>query len=196
MEDGNCMTQVAVVGTVTSVRFAQQAAQFVEKIELLKSAAVHSTQTQFNFSEISFHENLIGNLPASDEPDVGAECDRDLVVSALASTLKRWKFKVGNSENYELFLVDSANSRISHVFVFVTDAREKSILAAAAGVLTQAATEGDNPLPILVLPEEKINTYVQVLQKINIEVIGFHLEEDRIIFPDLGKIKLDQNLQL
>jgi len=42
----------------------------------------------------------------------------------------------------------------------------------------------------LVLPEEKIIPYAQMLQKIGITVLGFRWEDDRIIFPDLGKIRL------
>jgi hypothetical protein len=196
MEDGDDVTQVAVVGALTSVRFAQQAAQFVKKIEILKSSAVRSAQTQFDFPEITFRENLAGNLPLAAEPDIQAECDRDLVISSLASILKRWKFKIGNDENNELFIVETNVNRISHVFEFITDTAEKNILAAAARVLLAAATQGENPLPILILPEETLNKYAQILQKIKIEVVGFHLEEDRIVFHDLGKIKLDQNLQL
>ena len=196
MEDGDDVTQVAVVGALTSVRFAQQAAQFVKKIEILKSSAVRTAQTQFDFPEITFRENMAGNLPQADEPDIQAECDRDLVISSLASILKRWKFKIGNDENNELFIVETNINRISHVFEFITDTAEKNILAAAARVLLQAATQEENPLPILVLPEEKLNKYTQILQKIKIETVGFHLEEDRIVFHDLGKIKLDQNPQL
>jgi hypothetical protein len=196
MEDGDEVTQVAVVGALTSVRFAQQVAQFVKKIEILKSSAVRSAQTRFDFPEIIFRENLAGYLPVADEPDIQAECDRDLVISSLASVLKRWKFKIGNDENNELFLVEAATNRMSHVFEFIADTAERNILAAAARVLLQSVTQGENPLPILVLPEEKLNKYAQLLQKINIEAVGFRLEEDRIIFPDLGKIKLDQNSQL
>jgi hypothetical protein len=196
MEDGDCLTQVAVIGAVTSVRFALQSAQFVRKIEILKSSAIHSSQTQFIFPEICFHENLVGNLPASDEPDVKSRCDRDLIVTALASLLKRWKLRIGNSENYDLFLVDPAGDRISYIFEFLTDTREKSILAAAAKALLRVASAGENPLPILVLPEEKLSQYAHLMQKINVGVIGFRIEEDRIIFPDLDKIRLDQSPQV
>jgi hypothetical protein len=78
----------------------------------------------------------------------------------------------------------------------VTDATEKNVLAAAAKLLLQAANEPGNPLTVLVLPEEKINRYAQDLLKINIRLVSFRLEEERIIFPDLEKIRLDQNAQL
>jgi hypothetical protein len=196
MEDGDCVTHAAVIGALTSTRFALQAAQFVKKIEILKSSAVRCAQTWLNFPEIAFRENLVGNLPVSGEPDVTAECDRDLVISSLASLLQRWKFRIGNDDNHELFVVDSAGSGISHAFEVLTDTREKNVLAAVARLLLHVSACAEKPLLVLVLPEEKINHYTQVLQQMSIAVTSFRLEEDRIIFPDLGKIRLDQNPQL
>ena len=69
-------------------------------------------------------------------------------------------------------------------------------LAAAARLLLYVCACAEKPLLVLVLPEEKINHYTQVLQQMSIAVTSFRLEEDRIIFPDLGKIRLDQNPQL
>jgi hypothetical protein len=196
MEDGDCVTQAAVIGALTSKRFALQAAQFVKKIEILKSSAIRSAQTRLNFAEITFREDLVGNLPISGEPDVTAECDRDLVVSALASLLQRRKFRIGNDDNHELFIVDTAGNRISYVFEVLTDSGEKNILAAAARLLLHVIACAEKPLLVLVLPEEKTNQDTQELRHLGIAVIGFRLEEDRIIFPDLGKIRLDQNSQL
>jgi hypothetical protein len=42
----------------------------------------------------------------------------------------------------------------------------------------------------------KLNTDAQQMQRINVLVIDFHLEGEGTVFPDLGKIKLDQNSQL
>jgi hypothetical protein len=190
MEDGDCVTQVAVIGVLKSTRLALQTAQFVKKIEMLKSAAVLSSQTEINFPEITFREDLVGHLPSSEEPDIDAQCDHDLVISNLAELLQRWKCKTGNDNDHELFLIDPAKNKISHVFEVLTDQKEKNILAAAAKLLLQTTSAEGNSLPILVLPEEKIIPYAPMLQKIGITVLGFRLEDDRIIFPDLGKIRL------
>jgi hypothetical protein len=191
MGDGDSLTQVAVIGALSSPRFALQIAQFVKKIELMKAAAIQSSQTEFIFPEKSFREDLVGSLPSSAEPDINAECDRDLIISSLATLLQRWKFKIGNDDRHELFLLDPTNNKVSHVFEVLNDDKEKNILAAAGKLLLLAANEDNNPLLFLILPDEKINFYAQMLQKINISIIGFRLEEDRIIFPDLGKIKFD-----
>jgi hypothetical protein len=193
MEDGNSLAQVAVIGSLGSPRFALQIAQFVKKIGLMKSAAIQSSQTEFIFPEKSFRIDLVGYLPNSAKPDVNSECDRDLIIDNLALLLTRWKFKAGNDENCELFITDPVTGGASHVFEVLTDIREQSIWAAAGKLLLLASVNDNHPLLFLVLPDEKINLYAQILQKINIGVIGFRLEEERTIFPDLGKIKLDQN---
>jgi hypothetical protein len=190
MEDGGCVTQVAVIGVMRSTRLALQTAEFVKKIELLKSAAIHSSQTEFDFPEVTFREDLLGSLPSSEEPDIDAQCDHDLVISNLAALLQSWKFKTGNDNNHELFLIDPSKNKISHVFEVITDNKEKNILAAAAKLLLQTTGAEGNSLPILVLSEEKIIPYAQMLQKIGITVLSFRLEDERIIFPDLGKIRL------
>ena len=190
MEDGDSLSQVAVIGALNSPRFALQAAQFVKKIELLKSTAAPSTQTEMNFSEITFREDLVGNVPSSAEDEVISTCDHDLVVGELAALLQRQKIKIGNDTESELFTVDPAENRISHIFEVLTDTTEKSVLAAAGKLLLQTSAAALNPLPILVLPEDKMSHYEQELQRINISVIGFRWQEEKVIFSGLEKIKL------
>jgi hypothetical protein len=191
MEDGDSISQVAVIGALNSPRFALQAAQFVKKIEILKSTAAPSTQTEMNFSEISFREDLVGCTPSSAEDEVISACDHDLVVGELAALLQRKKIKIGNDTESELFAVDPSENRISHIFKVLTDTKEKNVLAAAAKLLLQTSAAALNPLPVLVLPEDKINSYAQELQRINISVIGFHWQEEKVVFSGLEKIKFE-----
>ena len=193
MEDGNSITQVAVIGALNSSRFALQVALFVKKIEQLKSAVDSSSQTEINFSEITFREDLVGAVPSADGNEIFTACDCDLVVMSLANLLIRWKFRVGNDTSHQLFLIDPSQGKISHVFEVLADVKEKNVMAAAAKLLLHCKADEGGSLPIMVLPEDGINAYSQELQKINISVIGYRLEGERIIFPDLGKIKLDQN---
>lgn len=196
MDDGDALSQVAVVGALGSSRFALQVAQFVTKIERLKSTAALSLQTSLNFSEVSFHEELIGHPPPMPFDDVTCACDQNLVISQLAQLLKRWKFKVGNDVTHELFLVHPASDRLSHLLAVSAGGDEIRVLAAAAKLLLQQSAESDHPAAILIMPEDAMNLYIQQMQRIHIEVLGYRLEGERIIFPDLGKIRLDQNSQL
>ncbi len=195
MEDGDSITQVAVIGALNSGRFALQVALFVKKVEnlKLKPAEVNSTQTEINFAEITFREELVGAVPSEIASEICTACDADLVVMNLANLLSRWKYRIGNDSHRQLFLINPSNGKISHNFKVLADIKEQSVLAAAGKLLLQSAADKGNALPIMVLSEDGINAYGQKLEKINIAVIGYRLEGERIIFPDLGKIKLDQN---
>jgi len=197
MEDGDTLVQAAVIGNLQSPRFALQAAQFVRKIGKLKSAVSTSSQTFLDFPETSFREELIGltpALPVSDHLDEA--CDHDIILNHLASILTRWNFKVGNDTNSELFLMHPGDNRISHVFAVSADSTSRSVMAAAAGLLLQKSAGEDTPRAILILREDKLIQYLQPLQRIGISVLACRLDADRIVFPDLGKIRLDQNTQL
>ncbi len=193
MDDGDALSQVAVVGALGSGRFALQVAQFVAKIGRLKSTAALSRQTSLNFSEVSFHEELVGSPPPLPFDDVTCACDRNLVLSQLAQLLERWKFKVGNDVNHELFLIHPVTDRLSHVLAVSACGEESHVMSTAAKLLLQQAAEADHPAAILIMPEEAMNLYLQRLQLIHIDVLAYRLEGERIIFPDLGKIRLDQN---
>jgi hypothetical protein len=47
-----------------------------------------------------------------------------------------------------------------------------------------------SPSHFLVLPEDKMSHYEQELKRINISVLGFHWQEEKVVFSGLEKIKL------
>jgi hypothetical protein len=189
MEDGDSISQVAVIGDLKSERFALQAAQFVKKIEMLKSAAAASTQTEINFSEITFREDLIGSTTPSAEDEIVSACDRELVISELAIWLQKQKVKIGNDTENELFTVNTSENRISHIFEVLTDTKENSLFAAVGKLLLQTSDAALRPNPVLVMPEDKISHYAEELQRNNISVVGFYWQEEKAVFSGLEKIK-------
>lgn len=189
MEDGNSISQVAVIGHLASSRFALQVAQFVKKIEIMKLSAAESTQTEMDFSEITFREDLIGSEAPLPEDEIISACDHDLVVGELASLLQYKKIKIGNDTENELFTVDSSENRISHIFEIVTNTKEKGILAAVGKLLLQTSAVAVNPLPVLILPEDKKNRYETELGRINISVVGFHWQDEKAVFSGLERIR-------
>lgn len=187
MEDGKSITEVAVIGSLNSPVLPWQIAHFVKKVEMLKLTAVDSPQMEINFPEEGFREDLVGNLSSDDEPDIKALCNHDLIVCNLAAFLKHRKFKIGNDANNELFLLEPSKNRKTHVFGVLADNSEKDILAAAAKLFLQNVNNRDNPKLILMLPEEKVTSYSQSLQKMGITVTGFYWDGNKIIFPGLEK---------
>lgn len=191
MEDGDCVSQVAVIGNLKSDRFALQAAQFVKKIEIMKLSAAESAQTEMDFSEITFREDLIGSEMPLPEDEIVSACDHDLIVSELAIQLQRQKVKIGNDGESELFAVDPPENRISHIFEIVTDAKEKNIFTATGKLLLQTSDAALRPHPVLVMPEDKISHYAEEFQRINISAVGFHWQENKAVFSGLDKISFD-----
>ncbi|HUN54314.1 MAG TPA: hypothetical protein VMU29_04080 [Smithella sp.] len=189
MEDGDSISQVAVIGDLKSERFALQAAQFVKKIEMLKSAVATTTQMEINFSEMTFREDLIGSTIPSAEDEIVSACDRELVISELAAWLQKQKVKIGNDTENELFTVNTSENRISHIFEVLTDTKENALFAAAGKLLLQTSDAALRPHPVLVLPEDKMSHYADELQRINISIIGFHWQEGKAVFSGLEKIK-------
>jgi hypothetical protein len=191
MEDGDSLAEVAVIGALHSPRFALQVSQFVRKIEKLKSAASFSFQTSLDFSEAAFHEELVGNPPSLPPAPIADACDHDLIVSQLAALLHRWKFKVGNDENMELFVTKPASDGLAHLIAVCADTREQAVMAAAAKLLLQKAAQEGHPSLLLLLPEDKAEQYVNPMRLLHIDVLGFRVEGEKVFFPDLGKIRHD-----
>ena len=193
MEDGGSLSQVAVVGLLGSERFALQAAGFVEKIEKLKLAVSRSPQTSLDFPEVSFAGERVGNSPLSAPDEEIYAVDHELIVGHLAALLARRKFKIGNDENTELFMMRPASDSVSFLFAVCIDRREKNVLAAAAKLLLQKSARGGQPRAILVLPEKEASRYSEPLRRISIEVFVYRLEGEKILFPDLDRAGLDRN---
>jgi len=179
-----------VIGNLKSERFAAQTALFVKKIEMMKLSAAESAQTEMDFAEIHFREDLIGSESPLPEDEIADACDHDLIVSNLAAQLQRQKIKIGNDTESELFAVDASGNRISHIFEVVTDAKEKNVMAAAGRLMLQTSAGALNPLPVLVLPDDIMNHYKSDLRRIHICVIGFHWQDTQAVFSGLEKISI------
>ncbi|MEN6509647.1 MAG: hypothetical protein ABFD63_12840, partial [Smithella sp.] len=136
-----------------------------------------------------FHEELVGSPPSSPPENIADVCDRDLIISQLAALFHRWKFKIGNDANIELFLTQPASGGLSHIIAVSADGREKTVMAVAAKLLLQKAAQTGHPSAILLLPEDKVELYAHQMQRIQIEVLGFRVEGEKIIFPDLRRIR-------
>jgi hypothetical protein len=186
MEDGDAVSEVAVIGHLQSDRFALQAAQFVKKIERLKLFAAESAQVKIDFAEVCFREDLVGSETPLPEEEIVFVCDHDLVVNALAIQLQRQRMKIGNDAKNELFAVVSSEKRISHLFEIVTDPKERNVMTAVGKLLLQPS----GAEPVLVLPEDKVSHYGPELQRVNISTIGFRWEAEKVVFSGRDLIRM------
>ena len=197
MEDGRAPALVAVIGALGSPRFALQAALFVRKIGKLKAMASISVQTSLRFPEITFREELIGRPPSPASCHIAEACDHGLIVGRLAQMLEERGYKVGNDKNRELYLGTRAGRGSAYVLVAVApDSSERGILSTAADLLIRKASEGKDARTVIVLPEQIMHKYARPLESIGVGVLSFRLEPAGVVFPDLHKIRLDQNQRI
>ena len=196
MEDKDGLSRVAVIGLLSSVRFARQVSVFVRKVERLKSTAESSRQTSLNFPRAGFRPELAGDEPADLSDALARLCDRDLVTEQLAAWLVRGKVTIAHNAGNNLTSLNPAGDAASHVFAVVTDISAQAVMAAASDLLIHRATMSGSPVAFLVLPEPAALLYESRLQSINVRALPYRLEGEKVIFPDLGKIRLDQNIQL
>ncbi len=198
MEEKGGASQVAVIGLVSSERFAGQVSLFIQKVERLKATAGTSCQTSFNFPQTGFRPELSGDAPAAPSETLAALCDRDLVLASLAAILSRGKFRIENTAGNDLRIFRPSGGGASHVFAISSDINRQSVMAQAAELMirTTAASENPVPVPVLILPEQAALLYRQDLRCLNIRTLAYRLEAAKVIFPDLGKIRLDQSFQV
>jgi hypothetical protein len=186
MADGSEKTPVAVIGVLQSPRFARQIAQFVHKVALIKEAAVaRSFQTELTFDELSVHEELIGDNYHEQDREIGAACDRDLIIRDLAEAMKKRSLRIGNDGRRDLVVMNRKGS-VRAIFQVVTEKALPAVYAAATQLMLNGLNVPDTPLLILALPQAPENTLKEDLERLAVNVLTYEWQDERAIFPDLA----------
>lgn len=196
MEDGRRRTLVAVIGALDSPRFALQAALFIRKIGKLKDRAPVSLQTSLSFPDAAFREELIGRPSTSPACHIAEACDHGLILHRLSEILAGRGYLTGNDQGRELFLLEQGGREPAYVLVVAADNSDRSILSGAARLLMDKASQGGLTKAAIVISEQLSHEYAQPLESIGVVVLSCRLEPDRVVFPDLHKITLDQNKRI
>ena len=188
MDDGGTATPVALVGALHSPRFARQVAQFVRKIEWIKrEAAARSSQVEIGFGEPGFREETIGAPCGEPERDMGAECDRGLVIRDLADTLRGRDLRAGNDKLRDLIAADR-NGRILALFEVGTEMTLSGLHAGAARLLLNAPDLPGSPRLVLAVPREPEKELREQLARLKIDLLTYGWEGDRAVFPGLQRL--------
>ncbi len=186
MDDGGEETPVAVIGILSSPRFARQIAQFVRKIARIKETAVaRSSQAELTFDEICVHEDLIGVRHCELERETGAECDRGLVIRDLSDALNGHGLRTRNDGERDLMAMNR-EGRIRAVFQILTEMSPAGLRAGAAQLILSALDLPDNPIIVLVLPRAPENALQDKLKRRNIGLLLYAWEGDRAVFPGMN----------
>lgn len=185
MDDGGETTPVAVIGQLDSPRLARAIAQFIRKIAWIKEkASVRSSQTELTLDELCVREGLIGERHCEPQRDIGAECDRGLIVRDLAEALKKCGLRTGNDDQRELLVMGREN-RVLAIFQILTETTPSALRATAMQLLLNGSNLPENPLLLLALPEAPENALREKLKRLGIDLLIYIWRENSAVFPDL-----------
>lgn len=188
MDDGGEETPVAVIGRLNSPRLARAIAQFIRKIARIKEkASTRSSQTELTFDELCVLEELIGARHCEPEREIGAECDRGLIVWDLAEALKKCGLRTGNDDHREL-LVMGRESRIQAIFQILTEMTPSGLNAGAMQLLLNGLSLPEKPLLILALPGAPENALREKLKRLGIDLLTYTWQENSAVFRDLDDL--------
>jgi len=185
MEDGSAETTVALIGVLSSPRFARQVSQFVHKVDRMKNLfSSRTSQLEMSFDELHFREELIGASYKGPLTDPASMCDHGLIVKDLHDALSRRGFKAGNDPERDLLIVN-ARQEITAVFEVTTDASIPIIQSAAARLLLANTDLPKQPRLILAVPEAIDETLHRKLKKLGVDVLAYNWKNDQAVFPGL-----------
>ncbi len=188
MEDGAEETSVAVVGLLTSPRFARQLSQFVNKIDKIKDmAAPPSAQMEMSFDDLRLREELLGMRHCELLRDMASECDHGLVIRDLAAALKELRWKFGNDGLRDLMAIDKER-RVAAVFQIKTNNLPKSVQEGAMQLLVNSLHFPDPPRLILALPKPLDAAMTAKLRRLHVMTMIYTWRENQAVFPDLDKL--------
>ncbi|HOF05302.1 MAG TPA: hypothetical protein PK175_02350 [Syntrophales bacterium] len=186
MDDDGEEVFVAVVGHLSSPRFARQVAQFVGKIERIKDRAASSAQTEMGFDDLRLREELLGMRQCELLRETAGECDHGLIVKDLAAAVRNLHFRSGNDGLRDLMVMDRQGQ--TAIFQVKTDNRYRSVQEGATQLLVNSLLLPRPPRLILVLPEPPENATVKKLQRLNIHVLIYRWEGETAVFPELRSL--------
>lgn len=190
MDDGGTATPAALLGALHSPRFARQIAQFVLKIDRMKQeAAARSPQIEIGFEETGFREELVGAPYGEPERDIGAECDRGLVIRDLADLLRGMGFRTGNDDRRDLLALDRSG-RIRALFQVSTETTLSGLHTGVARLLLNAPDLPGSPRLVLAVPREPEKELREQIERLKIDLLPYGWEGDRAAFPGLHTLLL------
>jgi len=188
MEDGDCETAVALVGSLNSPRFVRQTIQFIRKIDSMKdSISRRSSQMEMAFDDARFREELIGAVCGPSERYPVSDCDHGLIVLDLHVALKKKGIKTANDPVRDLFAVN-ANGQTVAVFQIMTAHSTSALNAGIASLLLNNVDLISKPLLILVIPAGIDPALAGKLKQIGIDTLEYGWRGDCAVFPLLPDV--------
>ncbi len=192
VEDGEEENTVTLIGSLGFPRFARQIAQFVRKIDRIKTVADNSRrpQLEMTFAEHDFREELIGEKYGKFTRNLEAECDHDLVVRDLSEALRRDGYPVANDGRCDLFVLNGGaeTGQVAAIFAVRTDLSPMALQAGIARLLLAGLNFPGAPRRILVVPAGAEAISGETLKGLKITLLAYEWRQERAVFTGLSAL--------
>jgi hypothetical protein len=186
VEDGDTLSAVVIIGELQSPLFVRQLAQFVRKIEAVKSlGAPDDQQTSISFQSDRFREEFVGGRHVPEGREYSSECNRDLAVLDLAHQLRALGMRVKNNPEGNLFASDSTG-RETAIFEVIARTGSPFLEQGVARLLIGSLDLQQEPRRFLVMPDKREEGWEALLLKLGIHVISYAWEKGSAVFAGHG----------
>lgn len=185
--DDDRETEFCLVGELNSSHFPQQVATFINEIHRVKNLENQNITKDFNelidFNYIDEHTGTI--VTERNEPLV-IERTHGLVVNALARLLESRGLQIGNDRNRDLFIHNG--KQIQTLFEIKTSSSTQCLYA-SIGQLLLYSIPIPNPVKLIAVLPEKLNQAVKKrFSSLDIDILYFEWNNDKINFIDIENI--------
>jgi hypothetical protein len=183
VQDGEELSNLALIGSLNSERFPSQVANFVKEVVRIKRE--HETRTTPNIPlPAIFREGFSGKR----KYEVGLvenECDHNIVVNHLAKKLQSLGVSVGSKQPYDLYVLGHTNDAII-LFEIKTDSSTTDCYQAAGQLFFHSNIIGNRMQLVAVFPDSLDAEYLGVFRQIGIYCITYRWHNGVPLFDDAG----------
>jgi hypothetical protein len=184
--DGNVISELALIASLHSPRFAKQVAAFAYEIERIKAMSAERATATAPVPHVQFKEEFHGvKKPSTTYKEIEAKCDHGLVVNKLANCLEELGITVGNTQNIDLFTLDQQGNLRAMIEV-KTSTSKTDYYGAIGQLFFHSTKQNKRPRLFAVFPESVDEESKKTLRKLGVECITYRWIDDH---PDFGDFK-------
>lgn len=183
VQDGEMLSILALVGSLSSERFPIQVAEFVKEVVRIKREGETGTRPSIPLPAI-FREGFSGKR----KYEVGTvenECNHNIVVNHLAKELQSMGVRVGSKQPYDLYVLGRPNEA-KILFEIKTNSSTTDCYQAAGQLFFYSKIIGNRMQLVAVFPDSIDAEYLDVFEQIGIHCITYRWENGVPLFDDPG----------
>ncbi|MEO0083250.1 MAG: hypothetical protein ABIK33_02520 [candidate division WOR-3 bacterium] len=188
--DGDKKSKVALIGKLNSPNLVNQIAQFIHKVESIKKSKykiplVRRTAILSESNNHSFNKEFSGiKIYEKEKRKIESNGLHGKIVNTLESILREYGYKTANTTRIDLYLYNEVG-KIKTIFEVKTNINGLNLYAAIGQLYLNSINFKDKIALILVCPEFNDDELVSRLNRLNIKVLSYRSQKNKVIFPNL-----------